>query len=226
MPMNVKAHPAVRDLREMILRMAARAEAILGMAIRALRERDAALAAGVQGEDLEIDRLDVMIDEAVLRALALQAPLAEDLRGVVAIKTMAIDLERVGDLARNIGKSAERLAERPATELTSWLEPLETEALGLLRRALDCFEAHDPAAARAVIEADDGIDALQDGIVRALIARIGEHPEIAAQAVDLILIAEALERVADHATNVAEDVILIAEARNVKHAGKLAGSRA
>jgi phosphate transport system protein len=222
--MNVKAHPAVRDLREMILRMGARAEAILETAIRALRERDAQLADQVKGEDLEIDRLDVAIDEAVLRALALQAPLAEDLRGVVAIKTMAIDLERVGDLARNIAKSAARLAERPSTDLPAWLEPLETEALALLRRALDCFEAHDPAGARAVIDADDRIDSLQDELVRALIARIGAHPEVASQAIDLILVAEALERVADHATNIAEDVILIAEARNVKHAGKLAGA--
>jgi phosphate transport system protein len=220
--MNVKAHPAVRDLREMILRMGARAEAILETAIRSLRERDPRLAEQVKGEDLEIDRLDVAIDEAVLRALALQAPLAEDLRGVVAIKTMAIDLERVGDLARNIAKSAARLAERPSTELPGWLEPLETEALALLRRALDCFEAHDPAAARDVIEADDRVDALQDELVRALIARIGTHPETASQAIDLILVAESLERVADHATNIAEDVILIAEARNVKHAGKLA----
>jgi phosphate transport system protein len=222
--MNVKAHPAVRDLREMILRMGARAEAILETAIRALRERNAALAQQVQGEDLEIDRLDVAIDEAVLRALALQAPLAEDLRGVVAIKTMAIDLERVGDLARNIAKSGARLAERPSTDFQAWLEPLETEALALLRRALDCFEAHDPGAARAVIDADDRIDALQDEVVRALIARIGAEPDKASQAVDLILVAESLERVADHATNIAEDVILIAEARNVKHAGKLAGA--
>jgi phosphate transport system protein len=223
--MNVKAHPAVRDLREMILRMGARAEAILETAIRALRDRDPRLAEQVRGEDLEIDRLDVAIDEAVLRALALQAPLAEDLRGVVAIKTMAIDLERVGDLARNIAKSAARLAERPSTELGAWLEPLETEALALLRRSLDCFEAHDPAAARAVIDADDRIDALQDELVRALIARIGQQPDVASQAVDLILVAESLERVADHATNIAEDVILIAEARNVKHAGKLAGAK-
>jgi phosphate transport system protein len=221
--MNVKAHPAVRDLREMILRMGARSEAILETSIRALRERDAALAHQVKGDDIEIDRLDVAIDEAVLRALALQAPLAEDLRGVVAIKTMAIDLERVGDLARNIAKSAARLAERPSTELCAWLEPLESESLALLRRALDCFEAHDPEAARAVIDADDRIDRLQDDVVRALIARIHEEPGIAAQAVDLILVAESLERVADHATNIAEDVILIAEARNVKHAGKLAG---
>jgi len=224
--MNVKAHPAVRDLREMVLRMGARAEAILENAIRALRERDAELAQQVQGQDIEIDRLDVAIDEAVLRALALQAPLAEDLRGVVAIKTMAIDLERVGDLARNIAKSGARLAERPAADFHAWLEPLEDQALALLRRALDCFEAHDPAAARAVIDADDRIDALQDEVVRALIARIGIEPGQAAQAVDLILVAESLERVADHATNIAEDVILIAEARNVKHAGKLAGAGA
>jgi phosphate transport system protein len=219
--MSAKPHPATAALREMILRMGARAEAILDKAVRSLRERDAALAREVQADDLEIDRLDVAIDEAVLRALALKAPVAEELRGVVAIKTMATDLERVGDLARNIAQSAMRLAERPATELVTRLEPLEREALRLLRLGLDCFEAHDAAAARQVISGDDAVDALQDQIVREVIDEIARWPERVAQGVDVIQVAKHLERVADHATNIAEDVILIAEARNVKHAEKL-----
>lgn len=219
--MQDRVHPAIANLREMILRMGAQAEAILDKAGRALRERDLDLSEEVTRDDLEIDRLDVEIDQAVLRALALRAPVAEDLRGVVATKTMATDLERIGDLARNIAKSACRLAERPAIDLTARLEPLEDGARDLLHRALDAYASHDPDAARRVIEDDDYIDELQDRIVLDVIEAMGSSPGIAPQAVDVILIAESLERIGDHATNLAEDVILIAEARNVKHAEKL-----
>jgi phosphate transport system protein len=219
--MNVKAHPDLSDLREMVLQMGARSEAILDKALQSVRDRDVELAGEVQRDDIEIDRLDVAIDEAVLRALALKSPVAEELRSVVAIKTMASDLERVGDLARNIAKSGMRLAQRAPTELIPWLEPLEREALGLLRLALDAFEAHDAPAARRVISGDDAVDALQDEMVRRVIQEISENPAFVPQGVDVIQIAKSLERVADHATNVAEDVIMIAEARNVKHAEKL-----
>jgi len=104
--------PILGTLREMALRMGSLSEAILGKALRAVWERDAALAREVKIDDLEIDRLDLAIDESVLRALALQAPLADDLRKVIAIKMMASDLERVGDLSRNIAKSGERLVAR------------------------------------------------------------------------------------------------------------------
>jgi phosphate transport system protein len=211
----------ISDLERQILQMGALAERILERAIRAVRDRDLRLAEAVDRDDLEIDRLEVALDAGILRALALQAPVAEDLRRVIAIKAMAVDLERVGDLARNIARAAGRLAERAATDLPARLEPLEREAREMLRRALDAFQSLDPAAARAVIAADDRADALKDELVTELIAWIGRRPELAAQAVDAILIAENLERVADHATNVAEDVILVAEARIVKHAEKL-----
>ena len=211
----------ISDLERQILQMGALAERILERAIRAVRERDLSLAEEVDRDDLEIDRLEVALDAGILRALALQAPVAEDLRRVIAIKAMAVDLERVGDLARNIARAAARLAERPTTEFPARLEPLEREACDMLRRSLDAFQAVDPAAARAVIAGDDRADTLKDELVSGLIASIGQRPDLAAQAVDAILIAENLERVADHATNVAEDVILVAEARIVKHAEKL-----
>jgi len=199
------------------------AEAILGKAVRAVWERRADLAREVQHDDLEIDRMDVQIDEAVLRALALQAPVAEDLRQVISIKMMASDLERVGDLARNIGKSALRLAERTPVPLPPKLEELADEARRLLKDALDSFADGDAAKARAVLAGDDRIDDDQDRVVRDAIEQIGLQPEITSQEVDLIMIAKNLERVGDHATNIAEDVILAIEAQNVKHAEKLRG---
>jgi len=219
---STKSESMIDGLRELILRMGALAEAILAKALRCVAERDRPLGMTVQSDDLEIDRLDVAIDDAILRALALQAPVAEDLRQVIAIKTMATDLERIGDIARNIAKSGMRLAERPHTALPARLERLQNEASRQLRAALDSFQALDAAAARAVIAGDDRVDELQDALVRELIEGIQGEPSIAAQTVDVIFIAESLERVGDHATNIAEDVILAVEARNVKHAEKLA----
>ncbi len=213
--------PILKDLRESLLRMGSRAEAILAKSVRAVLERDPDPARQVESDDLEIDRLDVAIDEAVLRALALQAPVADDLRRVVAAKMIATDLERVGDLARNIAKSALRLAEQPPRVLPASLTRLAAAAQGVLRRALDAYGEGDSDAARRVLDADDEIDAAQDVVIRSALAEIASHPDLASVCVDVILIAKNLERVGDHATNIAEDVILVTEARNVKHAVKL-----
>jgi phosphate transport system protein len=212
----------IEGLRERLFRMGGRAEAILEKALRAVWERNAQLADEVLADDVEIDRLEVAIDEAVLKALALQAPVAEDLREVLAIKMIATDLERVGDLARNIAKIARRLGSRPELALPATVTTLARAAQGALRRALDAFSRSDPNLARAVLDEDDVIDRVQDEVVHTMLRELGSHPEAASQEVDVIMVAKHLERVGDHATNIAEDVILVAEARNVKHAAKLA----
>ena len=214
--------PVIQDLRQHLLRMGGLAEAILQKAVRAVLERDTGLAREVKIDDLEIDRLDLAIDEQVLRALATQAPVADDLRQVIAIKMIATDLERVGDLARNIAKSALRLSERDPIEVPAKLRDLADDAVRLLRRALDSFSEGDPEKANGVLAEDDVIDEGQDEVIQAAIGEISERPEFTSQEVDFILIAKNLERVGDHATNIAEDVILAAEAKNVKHAEKLA----
>lgn len=214
--------PVIQDLRQNVLDMGRKSEEIIAKALRAIFDRDAALAYEVNADDLEIDRLDVTIDEKVLRALALQAPLADDLRQVIAIKMMATDLERVGDLARNMAKSALRLAEHPEVAIPSRLKELALEAQRLLRRALDSFGQSDVVRAETVLDGDDQVDEDQDAVVRDAIVQITQHPELSSQGIDFILIAKNLERVADHATNIAEEVILWTEGRNLKHASKLA----
>jgi len=154
--------PVLIDLRETVLRMASRAEAILEKSLRSAWERDSQLAQQVSTDDLEIDRLDVEVDDKVLKALALQAPVAGDLREVVAIKMIANDLERIGDLARNIAKSGRRLAKHPATRIDPQLTQLASDTQQILRQALDAFTASDAEAARAVLEGDDRIDAEED----------------------------------------------------------------
>jgi phosphate transport system protein len=213
--------PIMKDLREKLLLMAGRAEAILDKSLRAVFERNAQLAAQVAEDDVEIDRLDVEVDGAVLQALALQAPVAADLRAVVATKMVATDLERVGDLSRNIAKSAVRLARSPQTQLPPALGTLARSSQDMLRRALNAFSEADPRAAREVLDADDALDQVQDELVRRGVEEIAGQPDTASQGVDIIMIAKNLERVGDHATNIAEDVILMAEARNVKHEAKL-----
>ena len=215
--------PVLEDLRHRLVKMGALSEAILEKALRAVWERDEALAREVRIDDLEIDRLDLEIDEAVLRVLALQAPVADDLRNVIAIKMIATDLERVGDLARNIAKSAGRLAKREAVEVSPKLRELAEEARRLLRQALESFSDRDPERAEQVLREDDQVDEDQDVVIREAIGEIAARPEASSQEVDFILIAKNLERVADHATNIAEDVILVAQGRNLKHAEKLAG---
>jgi phosphate transport system protein len=213
--------PALTALHQQLLRMGSLAEAILEKSLQSVWRRDAALAREVKVDDLAIDRLDVAIDELVLRILATQAPVADDLRNVIAGKMIATDLERVGDLARNIAKSAERLSSRPQIETPPRLRSLADETQRILRRALDSFSAADPDSATAVLGDDDQVDEDEDVVIRNAIQEIASRPEFTAQGVDFILIAKNLERVADHATNIAEDVILATQARNVKHAAKL-----
>jgi phosphate transport system protein len=210
------------ELRDLVLRMGTLAEEILAKSLRAVFERREDLARELARDDLEIDRLDVAVDDRVLEFLAREAPLAQDLRGVVAMKMMATDLERVGDLARNIGKSAIRMAQRPEVPIPADLEREAAGARKMLRDALDSFAGADTAAARDVIRGDDAVDDIQDRVVRNAIEAISRNPALTSQGVDFILIAKNLERVADHATNIAEDVVLAVESLNLKHAAKLA----
>ncbi len=205
-----------------MLRMASLSEAILEKSLQAIWNSDVASAREVQADDLEIDRIDVEIDEGVLRLLATHAPVADDLREVIAAKMIAVDLERVGDLARNVAKSAVRLSERSGGT-PPLLRTLADESQRILRHSLDAFAERDPARAAEVLGEDDQVDEDQDRVILDAINEIRAHPEFASQELDYILIAKNLERVADHATNIAEAVILATQARIVKHADKLAG---
>jgi phosphate transport system protein len=223
--MTRSVEPFLGEVNELILRMGGCCEAILSKSLRALFERNGGLALEVREDDLEIDRLDVAIDESVLRSLALQSPVADDLRRLLAANDIGTDLERVGDLARNIAKSAARLAERAPVPLPPHLEALAVECQAILRDALDAFVHRDAERARKLLAEDDRIDDDQDRVIREALDALRAHPDLYLQEVDLIVVAKHLERVADHATNIAESVILIVEARNVKHADKLARAR-
>jgi len=209
------------EMRTLAIRMGALSEAITVKALRAAWEGNEILAREVQMDDLEIDRLDVAVDDVILRVLALRAPVARDLRLVLATKSVACDLERVGDLARNIAECAIRRAKQPDAILPASLKKLADDSRRLLRNALDAYASLDADAARRVIEDDDRIDSQEALVFAESMKRIAQHPEEAEQAVNCIFIASSLERVGDHATNIAEDVVLVANAENLKHAAKL-----
>ena len=219
---TVKTGREVDNLRQLALRMGGLAESILDKSLQAVWRRDIEIAGEVARDDIEIDRIDVEIDTAVLSVLALRAPVASDLRQTLAIKTMATDLERIGDLSRNIASCAHRLAERAPLPPPTLLRQLADDSRRSLSRSLQAFADLDVNLARAVLAADDEIDETEATAIRESIARIHETPEICRQEIDMIFIAKSLERVADHATNIAEEVVLAAESINLKHAGKLA----
>lgn len=211
----------VDHLRQLALQMGGLAEEILEKSLQALWGQNASLAKEVRTDDLAIDRLDVEVDQAVMQTLALLAPVARDLRQVLAVKTMATDLERVGDLSRNIAKCAVRLAERDQAEAPPRLRALAADCQRLLSRALQAFADLDVKQARSILSDDDAIDTEEDLIIRERIEILSNAPGLAQQEVDFIFVAQSLERIADHATNIAEEVILAAEALNVKHLEKL-----
>ncbi|MBW2423524.1 MAG: phosphate signaling complex protein PhoU [Deltaproteobacteria bacterium] len=212
----------IPELRDQLLRMAGLCEEILDKSLHAIWSRDASLAAEVVTDDIAIDRIEVAIDDAVLQILALASPVAGDLRQVLAIKTIASNLERVGDLARNIAGCAERLSKRNPITLPPGLHALADDSRALLRRSIESFVSLDATAARLVLDRDDLIDELEDLLIRETIARLMANPDHTEQELDVIFIAQHLERIGDHATNIAEEVILAAEALNLKHSEKLA----
>ncbi len=223
-PHNVKLDRDTDALQQLALDMGRLAEAILEKSLHSVWELDAKLAAEVKQDDLSIDRLDLAIDDAVLRVLALDAPVARDLRLVVAVKSIATDLERVGDLARNIASCAKRLASQPEFSIPEGLRKLAANSRAILRHALQAFADLDADAARRVLDEDDVIDDLEDELIRDSIDRLASDPDTTEQEVDFIFIAQHLERVGDHATNIAEETVLAAEAINLKHSSKLGGA--
>jgi phosphate transport system protein len=212
-------------LKEQLLGMGGRAEAIVLKAVNALRRRDPALAREVFADDKHIDRLELEIDDRCLRLLALQHPLARDLRFIASALKITNDLERIGDHAVNIAESAERLAELPLLKALVDIPRMAELASGMLHEALDAFVRDDGETARRICRRDDEVDDLNRQLFRELLTYMIEDPTTIARALELILVARNLERVADMATNVAEEVVFIAEARVIKHHAEEAARR-
>jgi phosphate transport system protein len=204
-------------LLEQLLLMGGRAEGIVQKAIQALERRDSALAEQVLADDRVIDRMENDIEERCIHLLALQQPLARDLRFITASLKISNDLERVGDHAVNIAQCAQRLNAEPQLKPLVDIPRMEKLVTGMLHDALDSFVRRDAETARRLVRSDDEVDQLNRQLFRELVSFMIESPSTITRAMELILVARNLERVADLATNVAEEVVFIAEARIIKH---------
>ena len=207
-------------LQERLLAMGGFAEERVREAVRGLAVRDAALVERVLGGDEPINDLHIEIDDRCFKLLALHQPMAADLRAIVAAVKINTDLERVGDLAVNIAEAANRYLLHPPVKPLIDIPRMGDIAQRMLRDALDAFVRRDMELAEAVLAADDELDALKSQIFRELLTYMIQDGTTIEPALDLILVSRHLERIGDHATNVAEDVIFMVSARDVRHHGQ------
>jgi phosphate transport system protein len=210
-------HDELAALKADLLTMSAEAQDALREAVDSVLHRDASVAARVIAGDARVDALELSIEEQVVRLLATQQPMAKDLRLLMAALKIANDLERVGDHAVNIAQSAERLMASRSIAPEPEIIEMARQARTMLSDALEAFVRGDAQAGRAICRRDDGVDALHRSVFRILLTHMMEDPHIIGAAMDLFLVSRNLERVADLATNIAEDVVFVVEGKTIKH---------
>jgi len=207
----------LQSLKEQILRMGGLAEEQVQGALRALVERDSDLARKIIENDRQVNTLDVAIDEDCLRLLALQQPTARDLRFITTAMKISTELERISDLAENICERAIELNEEPQLKPYIDIPRMANWALKMVKDALDAFVNHDAELARKVCRDDDFVDDLTHQLFRELLSFMLENPQTITRAIRITFIAKYLERIADHATNVAELVVYLVEGKIIRH---------
>ncbi len=210
-------HDELSQVKVRLLTMSGEAEAALGLAVEALLQRDRAKAHQVIAGDRVIDAMEVEIEEMCINLLALQQPMARDLRMLTSALKIASDLERVGDHAVNIAQSAERLIEFRMITPEPELVVMARLSREMLSDAIEAFIRSDAAAGRDVCRRDDKVDALHRSMFRILLTHMMEDPHIIGAGMELFLVSRNLERVADLATNIGEDVVFLVEGKSIKH---------
>ena len=221
--MNERVVPHFQEeldrLKARLLEMGGLAEERVVAAVRSLVDRDTSLIEPILEGDGPLNQLHIDIDSRAFRLLALHQPMAVDLRVIVAALKINTDLERVGDLAVNIAEASRRyLRHAPVKELID-VPRMADLAEQMLRDALDAFVRRDTALAQAVLDRDDTLDGLKTQVFRELLTYMLQDPRTIEPALELILVSRHLERIGDHATNVAEEVIFMVSARDVRHQG-------
>jgi phosphate transport system protein len=206
-------------LKQKLLAMAGHAENAVNRAIEALTTRNYDLAIQVKQDDEIIDRFEIEVDDLAIQLLA-KAPLASDLRFVTVAMKISQNLERVGDEASKIAKRARDLTKEPPLKINLELPRMSALALGHLKAALDAFVHRDSAAARALVPRDKEVDLLNKQINQALTEHMMENRDSIPRCLNLMVVSRSLERIADHAKNVAEEVVYLCEAQDIRHTGK------
>jgi phosphate transport system protein len=225
--MSIHFEQELENLKGKVLRMAGHAEAAVRLAMRAFEERSPELARQVKEDDAVLDAFEVEVDEISIHLLA-KAPLASDLRLIAVAMKTSHDLERVGDEATTISRRARELASLSIPTPNVAIGAMATAVLKLLKGAIDSFVDNDPAKARALIPEDKKIDAVNKAIYQELAEHMVKNPNSVNACLHLMFVAKSLERIGDHATNIAEEVVYLCEALDIRHsvAAKLAASLA
>ena len=205
------------ELKKKLIHMAALAETMIDKAISELVSRDESVADKVPVYEEELNRLQIEIDEAALTLLATRQPVATDLRFIVAATKINSELERIGDLVMNITENAHVLLQQPPLKPPIDIPRMADLARKMVRESLNSFVGEDPLLAQTVIMTDDQVDGLKEQVLRELLTYMMADPRSIERAIALIFISRHLERIADHATNIAEDVIYLTQGRDVRH---------
>ena len=199
------------------MQMAGLAERAISNAIEALVKRDSSLAEKTIAQDEKINQLEIVIDELCLRLLALHQPLATDLRFITSAMRINTELERIGDQAVNIAERVISLNQEPQLKPYIDIPEMAEITQNMLRDVLNAFVGGDASLAHSVCERDDRVDGLNDQVFRELLTYMMSDPKTITRAVHLLIVSRHLERIADHATNIAEGVIFMAQANVIKH---------
>ena len=210
-------HTQLSDIRDRLMNMGGQVEGMIASATRALVERDERLVEEVLAQDSVVDRMEVEIDEACHSVLARNQPTAVDMRFLVAVMKITADLERMGDSAVNIVQAARQLNREPPLERSLDVPRQSAMVQAMVRESLDAFVRRDAALATKVCKADDEVDDLYKSLFRALMEMMTSDSKTVTRAVHLLLVARNLERIADHATNIAEDVVYYVDGRDIRH---------
>ncbi len=215
--MRIRFHQSLGDLKSRILVMAGMAEQSIERAVEAYRTRDLGLCELVDQTEVAINRYEREIDQMALDLLAMEQPMAIDLRFILAVIKINADVERVGDSAVNIVERVRQLQAFSAVDLPVDVPRMAALATDMVRRALQAFVEGDAEAAEKILALDDAVDKLNGSAYYALLNVMREQPHLTGQALNALVIARSLERVADHATNIAEDVIFWVRGADVRH---------
>ena len=207
----------LKHLQERLLFMGGLVEEAIGRAMRALVSRDAALAQQVVTSDAAVNMLEIEVDDLCLKFLALHHPEASDLRFVTMAFKINNDLERMGDLAVNIAERTLDLLKDPLLKPLIDIPRMAAMAQGMVKDSLDAFVRRDADLAREICRRDDDVDNINQQLFRELLTYMLQDPRTIERAVELILVGRHLERLADHATNIAEDVVFLVQGRTIKH---------
>ena len=210
-------HQELLGLKARLLEMSGLAEEMVRLSVQAFIEQDVMKAHVVVDQDQKVDALEVRIDQQVHELLALQQPMASDLRSLTMTMQIANDLERVGDHAVNVARAVQHMAGMLPLGPTPELMEMATLASGMLSDSLDAFVRSDPTLAREVCRRDDRVDQLHNAMFRILLTHMMEDPRRIGPSMSLLMISKNLERIADLATNIGEDVVFLVEGVTIKH---------